>query len=138
VKDDNDSLRGLLERERVEKGELVRLAEEMMAMQAEQSFIARETHAEAVSSSVGVATTPSARTRKNSLGRASGIKMPGAASAATTGAGESRIGRVHHERTRGTGPAASAGLPRPGSGLAPRSGIMSSIEKMGSYGRRGE
>lgn len=35
VKDDNDELRALLEQERVEKGELVRLAEEMMSMQQE-------------------------------------------------------------------------------------------------------
>ena len=35
VKEDNDELRQLLEQERVEKGELVRLAEEMMSMQQE-------------------------------------------------------------------------------------------------------
>lgn len=35
VKNDNDELRALLEQERIEKGELVRLAEEMMAMQQE-------------------------------------------------------------------------------------------------------
>ncbi|KAK3351454.1 hypothetical protein B0H65DRAFT_519767 [Neurospora tetraspora] len=35
VKDDNDELRTLLEQERIEKGELVRLAEEMMSMQQE-------------------------------------------------------------------------------------------------------
>ena len=37
VKDDNGELRVLLERERVEKGELVILAEELMSMQ--QSFV---------------------------------------------------------------------------------------------------
>ncbi|KAK4144228.1 uncharacterized protein C8A04DRAFT_36863 [Dichotomopilus funicola] len=40
VQADNADLRVLLERERVEKGELVQLAEEMMNMQSMQSFVA--------------------------------------------------------------------------------------------------
>ena len=42
VKADNGDLRTLLEKERVEKGELVQLAEEMMQMQSMQSFIQKE------------------------------------------------------------------------------------------------
>jgi hypothetical protein len=127
VREDNAELRVLLEKERVEKGELVQLAEEMMSM---QSFVGASTTTatrDTGGSDTPLTGTPARRARaQGSLGRASGIKMPGTV--------ESRIGRIsQHERTRSGGP----GLARPGSGLAARSGIMSSIEKMGSYGRRG-
>lgn len=189
VQADNAELRVLLERERVEKGELVMLAEEMMNM---QSFVAApeepggpalapapaptpaHTHAHAPApAAVNGAKTPSRRqsssvpartpmtavrqsSTENAAGnnfrmsvsganglRTSGLKAPGVGLKAPSAAGESRIGRMaHHERTKSaavTGNGFGGGLPRPGSGQGTRStGIMSSIEKMGGYGRRGE
>ncbi|KAM0494195.1 hypothetical protein ACHAP8_008791 [Fusarium lateritium] len=130
---DNESLRSMLERERVEKGELVQLAEEMMSM---QSFVAqtpkpqqqlqrpqsvsRHPH-EKQHEREPEAKTPkrSADHFRSSVSRVSGLRAPGSAL------------RAPHERTKSTG-----GLPRPGGA---RSGIMSSIEKMGNYrGRGGE
>lgn len=151
VKADNEEIRGLLERERVEKGELVQLAEEMMSM---QSFVATEQRttqereasvrgtpatarkAAATPSKMRVPPSPSPaenyrRSVNGSLGiaRPSGLKAPGA--------GASRIGKVGaHGRTQST---ASSGVPRPGSGTGLRSGgLLSSIEKMGSYRGRAE
>jgi peptidoglycan hydrolase CwlO-like protein len=82
--------------------------------------------------------------------RASGLRAPGGFKPAAP-AGESRIGRMAHERTKsaavmgsGIGNGVGSGVGRPGSGQGLRSshlGIMSSIEKMGGgggYGRRGE
>ncbi|KAK4121131.1 hypothetical protein N657DRAFT_624245 [Parathielavia appendiculata] len=70
--------------------------------------------------------------------RASGLRAPGAVmglnnqKTATSSGAESRIGRMSHERTKSA--AGVSGMPRPGSGQGLRSGgIMSSIEKMGSY-----
>jgi hypothetical protein len=68
--------------------------------------------------------------------RASGLRAPGAMGLSKPA--ESRIGRVSHERTKsaavvGSGVNGGSGMPRPGSGQGLRSGIMSSIEKMGSY-----
>ncbi|CAI4215178.1 unnamed protein product [Parascedosporium putredinis] len=142
VKVDNSELRRLLERERVEKGELVQVAEELMAMQ--QTFVA-PTPARDSTAAVTTTTTltkPAARgpapsalrtpaSNRHSMIEAprsatkSGLRAPGSYAAA-----ESRIGRsAAHERTKSSGLA----LPRP------RSGIMSSIEKMGNYrGRTGE
>ncbi|ERT01601.1 uncharacterized protein SPSK_06956 [Sporothrix schenckii 1099-18] len=199
VKADNAELRTLLEQERVEKGELVSLAEEMMSMQ--QSFIASSSAAppapaaaatpatarrqSTVASSgygqsmsprkpktpapasrtsmsgisrppsstghrnsmamdgaasniasniASTATTP-ARTRPMSMhgtgGRVSGLKPP-SSSTMSTGGVPSRIGRIGHDRKM-SGSAGS--LPRPPSGLGTRSGLMSSIEKMGNRGR---
>ncbi|OAA42167.1 hypothetical protein NOR_05016 [Metarhizium rileyi] len=114
VKKDNAELRTMLERERVEKGELVQLAEEMMSM---QSFVGG---AQQQQERADLAKTPRAsgdHVRNSYIGRSggSGIRPPGSA-----------IRPPGHAR-RGSG-----GLPRPG-----RSGIMNSIEKMGSYRGRG-
>jgi hypothetical protein len=135
VQRDNTDLRGMLERERVEKGELVQLAEEMMSM---QSFIGAQSNPQqqqqqqrqppptpnAQGSSqrhhhqpdrleMPPAKTPRTSSTDNPRSRGSGLRAPGSAL------------RAQHERTR------SGGLPRPGA--VPRSGIMSSIEKMGNY-----
>jgi regulator of replication initiation timing len=132
---DNESLRSMLERERVEKGELVQLAEEMMSM---QSFVAQTPKPEPqqqIQRPQSVSRNPHERQHerepeaktpkrsadhfRSSVSRASGLRAPGSGL------------RAPHERTKSTG-----GLPRPGGG---RSGIMSSIEKMGNYrGRGGE
>ncbi|KAI1303507.1 hypothetical protein F5Y03DRAFT_187286 [Xylaria venustula] len=123
VKSDNQELRLLLERERVEKGELVQLAEEMMSM---QSFCQTEAPKPPPS-----AVKPQPTTTDNfrsSVGRGTGLRPPASVKKPT----ESRIGGPGSERKIG------GGLPRPGSGLGGRSGIMSSIEKMGNYRGRGD
>ncbi|KAH7193485.1 central kinetochore-associated-domain-containing protein [Fusarium flagelliforme] len=132
---DNESLRSMLERERVEKGELVQLAEEMMSM---QSFVAQTPKPgpqQQIQRPQSVSRNPHERQHerepeaktpkrsadhfRSSVSRASGLRAPGSGL------------RAPHERTKSTG-----GLPRPGGA---RSGIMSSIEKMGNYrGRGGE
>ncbi|KAH0599991.1 hypothetical protein MHUMG1_02782 [Metarhizium humberi] len=122
VKKDNGELRTMLERERVEKGELVQLAEEMMSM---QSFVggAQQQRAQQQQQQerADLTKTPRASgeyTRSSNVGRSggSGIRAPGSA-----------IRPPGHVR------GGSGGLPRPG-----RSGIMSSIEKMGSHRGRGQ
>jgi small-conductance mechanosensitive channel len=132
VQRDNENLRSMLERERVEKGELVQLAEEMMSMQ--QSFVGSQAaqeqsqpHPQTREQPQPHPDAPAAKTPKtsregfrSSVSRSSGLRAPGSAL------------RAPHERTKSGG-----GLPRPGGGVA-RSGIMSSIEKMGSYRGRGE
>ncbi|KAF4972173.1 hypothetical protein FSARC_1203 [Fusarium sarcochroum] len=131
---DNKQLRGMLEQERVEKGELVQLAEEMMNM---QSFVAQTPKPQPQQQPQQPQSAsrypherqhdrePEAKTPKrsadhfrSSVNRASGLRAPGSGL------------RPPHERTKSAG-----GLPRPG-GTA-RSGIMSSIEKMGNYRGRG-
>ncbi|KAF4345424.1 kinetoplast-associated KAP [Fusarium beomiforme] len=131
---DNESLRSMLEKERVEKGELVQLAEEMMSM---QSFVAQTPKPQPQQQPQQPPSAsrypherqhdrePEAKTPKrsadhfrSSVSRASGLRAPGSGL------------RAPHERTKSAG-----GLPRPG-GMA-RSGIMSSIEKMGNYRGRG-
>jgi hypothetical protein len=147
VKADNEEIRGLLEKERVEKGELVQLAEEMMNMQSfvgerneEREKEVRGTPAtakrmSATPSKMRVPPSPSPAENgfRGSIGggiaRPSGLRAPGA--------GASRIGKVGaHGRT---GSSVSTGVPRPGSGMGMRSGgLLSSIEKMGSYRGRAE
>ncbi|KAI0164557.1 hypothetical protein GGR52DRAFT_130137 [Hypoxylon sp. FL1284] len=152
VKVDNQELRQLLEKERVEKGELVMLAEEMMSM---QSFVQKEDVSGSTTASVpssaprsapAPATTPAParptipksqqpgpESFRNSIGsRSSGLRAPGSMKKPT----ESRIGGVAHDRPKHG--ASQGGLPRPGSGMGARSGIMSSIEKMGNYRGRGD
>ncbi|KAM0212945.1 hypothetical protein ACHAPA_007307 [Fusarium lateritium] len=136
IKLDNEGLRSMLEQERVEKGELVQLAEEMMNM---QSFVAQTPKPQPQQQLLQPQSAsryqhdrqhdrePEAKTPKrnadhfrSSISRVSGLRAPGSAL------------RAPHERTKSAG-----GLPRPGG--AGRSGIMNSIEKMGNYrGRAGE
>ncbi|KAK3370295.1 hypothetical protein B0H63DRAFT_486698 [Podospora didyma] len=198
IQADNAELRVLLEQERVEKGELVQLAEEMMNMQqtlaaappppptpapapapAPQSQLqapptpsAAATRTPARSSFTGglrgtpmtarQSAQPQQQENNPATGGAnhfrasrggSGLRAPGSslkssAASAIAGPAESRIGRFsHHERTKsaalsgiggGGGVGGGMGLARPGSGMGMRSGIMSSIEKMGSYRGRAE
>lgn len=139
VKADNAELRGLLEAERVEKGQLVTLAEEMMSM---QSFIGPSSSAGSnasggngpVKTSVREkrqtmpASTPSAAEKRADSPKSIGLSRPSGLRAPVT----SRIGRPGHQSKPSAG-----GIPRPG-GLPARSGIMSSIEKMGNYRGRME
>ncbi|KAK2593547.1 hypothetical protein QQS21_008770 [Conoideocrella luteorostrata] len=135
VKRDNKELRTMLEKERVEKGELVQLAEEMMSMQSivggsqrqqrEQQTPAAVSRHQERQERADPAKTPRASGdygRTLSIGKSggglggSGIRAPGS------------VARAPGHIRRGSG-----GLPRPG-----RSGIMSSIEKMGSYRGRAQ
>ncbi|KAK0638867.1 hypothetical protein B0T16DRAFT_422013 [Cercophora newfieldiana] len=184
VKDDNDELRHLLEKERVEKGELVILAEELMNMQSTAAAAAEAAAAAAnAAANPPVAATPSTVRTVRGRGNSSSVPESPAANrtparlsmgppprttpaanrashegsamrlnpnrmsglrAPTTGLGlskESKIGRMSHERTKSAavGGGNVTGVPRPGSGMGMRNGLMSSIEKMGSYrGARGE
>ncbi|KAI9167689.1 hypothetical protein HJFPF1_03823 [Paramyrothecium foliicola] len=138
VQRDNEDLRGMLEKERIEKGELVQLAEEMMNMQSfvspaqqqpqrqpQQRQPPQQQQQERTQATPRAAPTP----RPLSEGvKSSGIGRPGSGLRAP----QSGL-RAPHERTKSGG----GGLPRPG-GVS-RSGIMSSIEKMGNYrGRTAE
>ncbi|KAI2624828.1 hypothetical protein GGR54DRAFT_637728 [Hypoxylon sp. NC1633] len=128
VKLDNHELRQLLEKERVEKGELVTLAEEMMSM---QSLV--QTEEAPARPSVAKVQQTGPETFRNSVGsRVSGLRAPGSLKKPI----ESRIGGITHSHGKNGG--SQGGIPRPGSGMGTRSGIMSSIEKMGNYRGRGE
>ncbi|KAK2020697.1 hypothetical protein LX32DRAFT_606072 [Colletotrichum zoysiae] len=136
VKRDNAELRDLLAQERVEKGELVQLAEEMMSIQTLAPPTPAPAPAPTPKPTSVASRTPGPPVRshtengfRSSIGRGSGLKAPGSIAAR---------GSVH-ERTGSTGPL-TKGLPRPRpmSEFGPRSGIMSSIEKMGNYRGRGD
>ena len=157
VKEDNHELRDLLEKERVEKGELVQLAEEMMMIQAaapppapapapapvpEPTPEPRRTPRPvsmgpgALSSGIPARGTPLASrvqeglVHTGSIKRPSGLRAPGSLRPPVT---ESRIGRMTHERTKSAGVGGGGG-----GGVGARSGIMSSIERMGNYRTRGD
>ncbi|KAL6819217.1 hypothetical protein V8C40DRAFT_70985 [Trichoderma camerunense] len=145
VRRDNDELRVNLQQERVEKGELVQLAEELMAMQnlaaaptpapqrqqtappaapqspPPQSSLRQPERRESVSKkpalerSDSVSSKTSSRANPNRIS-VSGLRAPG------TGL------RPPHERGKSS---IGGGLPRPGG--ARGSGILNSIEKMGNY-----
>lgn len=120
IKRDNSDLRRELEQERVEKGELVAACDELLALQD-----VAPSHP-AVASGV--------ENLRGSISRASGLRAPNfnGGSGIPMHSGESRIGKVERGRS------GSAHGSRPGSGLGLRSGIMTSIEKMGSYKGRTE
>jgi len=140
VKNDNQELRQLLEKERIEKGELVLLAEEMMSMQSlckTEASPPPPTPAPAAAAAAAATPAPTTAMKpelkatedfRSSVSRASGLRVPASVKKPVAG----RIGGLANERKLG------GGLPRPGSGMGSRSGIMSSIEKMGNYRGRGD
>ncbi|PQE26823.1 kinetoplast-associated KAP protein [Rutstroemia sp. NJR-2017a BVV2] len=147
VKADNEDLRHLLEEERFEKGKLVQAVDEMIPLMAAYDEMLAKTMAEEKEKPAPmVPETPASATKKssglealksparaNSVSRIGGLRAP---SSSRIGKGIPSLGgQPHHERK---GSMSSQGS-RPGSGLglASRSGIMSSIEKMGSAGYRG-
>ncbi|EPE34210.1 hypothetical protein GLAREA_07223 [Glarea lozoyensis ATCC 20868] len=159
IQGDNHDLRGMLDEERAEKGRLVQAVDEMIPLvQAFDDLLAekeREKEKERVPpptpTSSGLASPRARPVSQIGMARGSGLRAPGGKPPLTQ---ESRIGRVGmaggmgSERSRS---GSSAGGGRPGSGLgfaagtgylaggAGRSGIMNSIEKMGSFrGRAGE
>lgn len=145
VKHDNAELRKLLDEERVEKGKLVAAVDEMIPLVA--AFDDMLANMDNLPSNLPTTNEPSqprqpptVENLRGSISRASGLRAPSTIS--TVVPAESRIGRggfgapagSGHERSR----SGSAQGGRPGSGLGYRSGIMSSIEKMGNYKGRGE
>ena len=144
IKKDNSELRSLLDEERVEKGKLVLLVEEMLPLVT--AFDEMVTNNEntvpeiPTTKNIPVVQSSNIENLRGSISRASGLRAPGTIS--NVAASESRIGRggfgapgsSKKERSRS---GSSQGM-RPGSGLGYRSGIMSSIEKMGSYKGRAE
>jgi len=120
IKQDNEDLRLQLEQERVEKGELVAACDELLSLQD-----ATPPTNPNVSSGV--------ENLRGSVSRASGLRAPNYSSAvgSSTPAG-SRIAKIDKSRS------GSAQGMRPGSGMGSRSGIMSSIEKMGNYKGRAD
>lgn len=144
VKNDNADLRKLLDEERVEKGKLVQAVDEMIPLVAAfDDMLANMDAAPAISPTKTPA--PSSQQQSNvenlrgSISRTSGLRAP--ASLSKPAAGESRIGRGGFGApARGSSRerSGSAQGGRPGSGMGYRSGIMTSIEKMGSYKGRGD
>jgi hypothetical protein len=145
VKHDNSELRKLLDDERVEKTKLVQAVDEMIPLVAafDEMLANMDSTPQVVASLSPKKQAPPAvvENLRGSISRASGLRAP--VSISGIPAGESRIGRggfgapagLGHERTRS---GSAQGIARPGSGLGYRSGIMSSIEKMGSYKGRGD
>lgn len=134
VKQDNFDLRRLLDDERVEKSKLVLAVDEMIPlvaafddMLANMDSMPPTPTTETSSRPVSQSSAP--ENPRNS--RISGLRAPG-----STGipGGESRIGRGGFGApSQEKGRSGSSLGQRPGSGLGYRSGIMNSIEKMGSY-----
>ncbi|KAL7823185.1 hypothetical protein V8C26DRAFT_385644 [Trichoderma gracile] len=142
VRRDNDELRASLQQERVEKGELVQLAEELMNMQTvtaaapapqpapqpapetapqpapqRQPPTADRRNSVSKKPTLERADSVSKMARPNPANRISGIRAPGS------------VMRAPHERGKSS---IGGGLPRPGG--ARSSGILSNIEKMGGRG----
>ena len=85
----------------------------------------------------GPPTTTTTEPLRTSIGsRPSGLKAPSSLKKPAP----SRIGGLtqQHERHKNGGSQGGGGLPRPGSVVGGRSGIMSSIEKMGNYRGRAD
>ncbi|KAH8685733.1 hypothetical protein BGZ60DRAFT_395936 [Tricladium varicosporioides] len=141
VKQDNSELRKLLDEERVEKGKLVAAVDEMIPLVAAFDDMLAEINAAPTPQSQSPMKSPKPQSSqvenlRGSISRASGLRAPTSVSHAS---GESRIGRGGFGMPApGQGRSGSALGMRPGSGMGHRSGIMSSIERMGSHKGRGE
>ncbi|KAH6722444.1 hypothetical protein BKA61DRAFT_592560 [Leptodontidium sp. MPI-SDFR-AT-0119] len=146
VKHDNNDLRKLLDEERVEKSKLVQAVDEMIPLVAafDDMLAGMDSVPANLPETTPAPPTPSQKhtnveNLRGSISRASGLRAP-------TGIGkpgESRIGRGGFGAPAPAGSSrersgSGQGSNRPGSGLGYRSGIMSSIEKMGSYKGRGD
>ncbi|CEJ94673.1 hypothetical protein VHEMI10190 [[Torrubiella] hemipterigena] len=126
---DNEELHLMLERERVEKGELVQLAEELMSIQnapppqipARADRSVPRTVAEPVMPAKTPAKTPRRSDVRASMGRASGLRTPGSSL------------RQPQDRMRASAPPArqSLGGSRASlGGSSARAGVMANIERM--------
>lgn len=123
MKHDNADLRLQLEQERVEKGDLVAACDELLQLQS-------------VAPPEPAASNSGVENLRGSVSRASGLRPPSISSASAVGTPRqghtSRLAKAERSKI------GSAQGVRPGSGLGMRSGIMTSIEKMGSYKGRPE
>ncbi|KAL7936576.1 hypothetical protein V8C35DRAFT_295850 [Trichoderma chlorosporum] len=149
VRRDNDDLRISLQQERVEKGELVQLAEELMSMQNLASATPAPQRQQAASPEVPQSPPPQSPPRQSSLRqperRESVSKKPALERSDSLSSKNPKLSnpnrisvsglrapgtglRQPHERGKGS---IGGGLPRPGG--ARGSGILNSIEKMGNY-----
>jgi DNA repair exonuclease SbcCD ATPase subunit len=143
VKQDNTELRRLLDEERAERGKLVQAVDEMIPLVAafDEMLANMDSVPQAIAntSPQKLSQPTTVENLRGSISRASGLRAP---TSVSNNLGESRIGRggfgasTGHERSRSG--SSTRGIPRPGSGLGVRSGIMSSIEKMGNHRGRGE
>jgi len=156
IQNDNSDLRRLLETERVENSKLVQAVDEMIPLVAAfDDMLAKDlktpeptpappTPSRSIPRSPGSRpmSVSSVSDLKGSFSRASGLKAP--TNLKSRIAGPSALG---HDRTKSVQRSGiertgleRTGLERPGSGLGytGRSGIMNSIEKMGSYRGRGD
>lgn len=113
VKRDNERLIEELEKERIEKGDMVAAVEEMLSLQAGAG-------------AADGSTSSGLENLRGSISRASGMRPPGFASAAV-GSGESRIGRISQPGGQGLSRSRSGS----GMGGARSGGIMGNIERMG-------
>ncbi|KAG9250495.1 uncharacterized protein F5Z01DRAFT_369018 [Emericellopsis atlantica] len=137
VQRDNTDLRGMLEKERVEKGELVQLAEEMMSMQSFVGGSNQPVRDEPEQQTPAPQRSPR-KTNSREREQAPHPEAPAAKTPKTSHDGFKANNRASGLRAPGSALRAPGGLPRPGSASS-RSGIMNSIETMGSYrGRGGE
>jgi hypothetical protein len=111
---DNTALREELEHERLEKADLIAACDELLELQ--------ESTANQTSNS-----SDRVENLRGSISRASGLRPPAFGSSSS---GD----RVRAEKPK----LAASQIGRPGSGMGMRSGMMSSIEKMGSHKSRPE
>jgi hypothetical protein len=137
VKRDNSELRQLLDDERVEKGKLVQAVDEMIPLV--EAF--NELMDKQLPPTPSIDNSPRPRSQaenpRNSISRVSGLRAPTSISSIPTvdyGRQKETYNEMRPEQARTLG----AAKIRPGSGLGYRSGIMNSIEKMGSYKGRAE
>ncbi|KIM93042.1 hypothetical protein OIDMADRAFT_138528 [Oidiodendron maius Zn] len=141
VKKDNAELREILDEERVEKSKLVQAVDEMIPLVAAFDDMLAEMNAAPVDKSATARDmhnqSHAIENLRGSISRSSGLRAP--TSISSIAPGESRIGRGGFGVSTASGRDRSGSQGRrPGSGLGYRSGIMSSIEKMGNHRGRGE
>lgn len=144
MKQDNYELRRHLDEERLEKGKLVTAVDEMIPLiAAYDEMISNVEATSMVTSPSKIARSLSQSSNpdmgfQRSITRSSGLRAPTGKS--NMNPAESRIGRggFGAPQTVKDRSGSGSGVPRPGSGMGYRSGIGSSIEKMGSYKGRGE
>ncbi|RDW91340.1 hypothetical protein BP5796_02505 [Coleophoma crateriformis] len=136
VKHDNAELRHLLDEERVEKGKLVAAVDEMIPLVAAFDDMLADINNSPPPPTPERKSTPTKIAQpgdnlRRSISRTSGLRAPKSVSGIPAAGGFGHMRAPSGERS------GSAQGSRPGSGLG-RSGIMSSIERMGSYKGRGE
>ncbi|SZF06315.1 unnamed protein product [Blumeria hordei] len=137
VTHDNSQLHKLLDHERDEKEKLVQTVEEMVPLIASFDDLLAKIDTDATTTTTSTAAAKRMSSPAVGPARASGLRAP----TGHTSFGETRIGKggisisSSHESSRSR---SISTLARPASGLGYKSGIMSSIEKMGGCKGRGD